>query len=117
MRLLVDANISKRVVVRLREQGHDVLFISEHNPSASDASILALARNERRVIVTYDKDFGTLVFRDSEAHVGVIFLRTNNENSETQSDLLIHFLSHKKAREIQNHFWVLTDRGCRKAIV
>jgi predicted nuclease of predicted toxin-antitoxin system len=46
----------------LTSQGHDVLSASETDPRATDEELLALAMEERRVLVTEDKDFGELVF-------------------------------------------------------
>ena len=46
----------------LAAQGHDVLSALERNPRASDEELLVLAMDERRILVTEDKDFGELVF-------------------------------------------------------
>lgn len=46
----------------LTDLGHDVLSARETAPGASDEALLALANQERRVLVTEDKDFGDLVF-------------------------------------------------------
>jgi len=50
-------------------------------PQADDASILARAGQEGRIIVTNDKDFGKLVFRTAQAAAGVILLRLRDESS------------------------------------
>ena len=42
--------------------GHDVVSALETAPSATDESLLAWAREEQRVLITEDKDFGELVF-------------------------------------------------------
>jgi len=46
----------------LAAQGHDVLSALERNPRATDEEILALAMEEKRMLVTEDKNFGELVF-------------------------------------------------------
>ena len=46
----------------LSEGGHDVLSALERNPRATDEELLALANQERRTLITEDKDFGELVF-------------------------------------------------------
>ena len=46
----------------LNDAGHEVLSALDVAPSATDQTLLALATQERRVIVTEDKDFGELVF-------------------------------------------------------
>ena len=46
----------------LTEGGHDVLSALDVNQGATDEEIMALAREERRILITEDKDFGELVF-------------------------------------------------------
>ena len=63
MRFLLDVcAASRRVQNALIAQGHDVLSALEKNPRATDEELLALAMEERRILVTEDKDFGELVF-------------------------------------------------------
>ena len=63
MRFLLDVcAASRRMRDALTSQGHDVLSALETDPRATDEELLALAMEERRVLVTEDKDFGELVF-------------------------------------------------------
>lgn len=75
MQLFADENVPRAIVVRLRSRGHDVLYASEAEPGASDRDWLARAEAERRVILTSDKDFGDLVFRDRLTTHGVVLIR------------------------------------------
>ena len=81
MRFLVDESAGTAVAKFLRDGGHDVLPAAEAMPQADDASILARASQEARIIVTNDKDFGKLVFRTAQAAAGVILLRLRDESS------------------------------------
>lgn len=82
LKLLLDENIGKRVVAVLRDGGYDVTSILEGAPGSTDTEVLKQTRKENRIVVTLDRDFGALVFRDSEAHVGVLYLRLQRESSE-----------------------------------
>lgn len=82
LKLLLDENIGKRVAAALRESGYDVASILEDAPGSTDAIVLKRARKGKRILVTLDRDFGALVYRDSEAHVGVLFLRLRNDSAE-----------------------------------
>ena len=63
MKFLLDVcAASRRMRNALIAQGHDVLSALEKNPRATDEELLALAMEERRILVTEDKDFGELVF-------------------------------------------------------
>ena len=55
MRVLLDAcAASRRVQDALATQGHHVLSALERNPRASDEELLALAMDERRILVAED---------------------------------------------------------------
>jgi predicted nuclease of predicted toxin-antitoxin system len=75
MRLFADENMARAIVVRLRVQGHDVLYASEIQPGAADSDWLSTAEAEARIILTADKDFGDLIFRDRLTSHGVVRLR------------------------------------------
>jgi predicted nuclease of predicted toxin-antitoxin system len=67
--------MERHVVDALRSDGHRVLYVAEMDPGISDDHVLDLAANEGAILVTSDKDFGELVFRQGRAHQGVILIR------------------------------------------
>lgn len=75
MRLLADESCDFSVVRTLRAAGHDVVAVAEVALGATDDAIIDLARGERRVLITEDKDFGQLVFAAAKSTSGVIFVR------------------------------------------
>ncbi len=52
-----------------------VWYVAEMAPGVSDQDVLNLANHEQAVLVTADKDFGELVFRQHLLNPGVILLR------------------------------------------
>ncbi len=76
MRLCANENLPEDCVLRLRQDGHDVLWIREIAPGSPDADVLARAHAENRLLITFDKDFGELVFRHgSKASHGIVLFR------------------------------------------
>lgn len=75
MKFLVDENLGRSIVRVLEQLGHDVLWATSDRPGAPDSDIMVRACQERRIIVSDDTDFGTLVFRDRLITAGVILLR------------------------------------------
>ena len=75
MRVLADENISRSIVIWLRDQGHDVLYAAESRVRTPDADLLTEAEAQRYVVLTEDKDFGELVFHERRNSHGVILLR------------------------------------------
>ncbi|SRR5438445_3898414 len=64
LKLLADENIAHDLVQWLRDQGCDVLHASESLTQEADQVLLQTAKAEERLLLTEDKDFGELVFRD-----------------------------------------------------
>ena len=63
-------------VAALRRAGHDVAWVRTDAPGSTDVEVLARARNEERIVITFDKDFGELAYRAGlPPAAGVILLR------------------------------------------
>ena len=75
MILVADEGVDREIVAQLRKDGHEVFYIAEMLPSISDADILDLSRQQNSVLITADKDFGELVYRQGQLHTGVLLLR------------------------------------------
>lgn len=75
MRWLADECVDAKLVLELRGAGEDVVYVAETASRATDQSIVELARRDGRVLLTEDKDFGDLVFRQFQPVSGVVLLR------------------------------------------
>jgi predicted nuclease of predicted toxin-antitoxin system len=75
MKMLADECCDASLVAALRSDGHDVLYAVELLRGASDDEILGRARDEERILITEDKDFGDLVHRLKQPAPGIILLR------------------------------------------
>ncbi|MCX7839148.1 MAG: DUF5615 family PIN-like protein, partial [Anaerolineae bacterium] len=72
MNFLADESVDRQIVERLRQDGHRVWYVAEMKPGISDDSVLALANQEPAILLTADKDFGEMVFRQRLYTHGVI---------------------------------------------
>jgi predicted nuclease of predicted toxin-antitoxin system len=76
VRFLVDMNISLEVAAELRRQGHDAVHLRDEGLGRlDDAAVFRKAAAERRVVVTFDLDFGEVMAFARERGPGVILLR------------------------------------------
>ena len=72
MLLLVDECLPERLVLELKARGHDVVWARESYAGWDDVSILTAATREERIVVTEDRDFGTLAIRQRQPAVGIV---------------------------------------------
>ncbi len=96
----------------LRTRGHDVVWILTDSPGISDEEVLARAKNESRVLLTFDKDFGELVFRAGKsASSGVILFRISAKSPDYVAETAVRVLEHRD--DWVGHFAVVEDTRVR----
>ena len=81
-----------------RSDGYDVSYIKEIAPGSDDQSVLQLAFNEQRILLTEDKDFGELTVRLKLPAHGIILLRINPADAGTKLARLREVLLNHSAR-------------------
>ena len=74
MNLLLDTCVWGGAANELRVLGHDVVWAGDWTVDPGDAEILSRAREERRILVTLDKDFGELAIVFGIPHCGIVRL-------------------------------------------
>lgn len=83
MKLLVDMNLSPRWVELLAGAGHDAVHWSIiGDPGAPDTAIMQYARDNDRVVLTQDLDFGAILAVTAGHKPSVIQLRAENLSPE-----------------------------------
>ncbi len=112
LKLLLDENIGKKTADFLLKLGYDIKLVAKDFKGAKDKDILKVAFQEKRIILTQDKDFCDLVFRDSLPCCGIILLRLNSYFLEAVNKILDLFLKSNK-ENLQNKFVVLTENSAR----
>ena len=113
MRFLLDESAEFRIAVFLLSLGHDVTAIGHDYPaSLPDPEVLAIAVDERRILITNDSDFGRLIFQRHLPHAGVIFFRLKPDaTAQEKIDRLSWVLPTYADRLDQ--FLVVTERTVR----
>jgi len=112
MNLLVNENIPASVVQALRARGHDVLAVKETLRGADDPTVLARAQAELRLVITQDKDFGELAFRQSlPAECGIILFRLSGDDPVADIARMIEVIESRA--DWRGQFVVATDDRVR----
>lgn len=93
-KLLANENFPLPAVRLLREAGIDVQTILDVMPGASDEDVLAYARREQRWMVTFDRDYGELVFRRGLLPPpAIIYLRQEAYSPERPASIILAVLA------------------------
>jgi len=79
MKFLADMGVSQTVVENLRESGYDSIHLREESlQRLVDLEIVAKAKQENRVIITFDLDFANLLAESNSNLPSVIIFRIQN---------------------------------------
>lgn len=82
MKFLADMGISPRSIEYLRDLGFDAVHLHALGlDRLTDAEILQLARNDERIVLTHDLDFGELVAASQSRLPSVIIFRLRRMQS------------------------------------
>lgn len=94
MRFLVDEALQDLVADRLVDAGHDATHVRALKmQGATDNEVLAHAAAERRVLITTDTDFGTILALSGAAMPSVLLLRGVGDTVGERVDAIIQALA------------------------
>ncbi|MGQ4915966.1 MAG: DUF5615 family PIN-like protein [Candidatus Asgardarchaeia archaeon] len=78
MKFLVDECVGKRFYILLVNANFDSIFVGDWKKGALDIEIIKYAATNNRIIITEDKDFGEIIFREGMSVPGIILFRTKS---------------------------------------
>jgi len=111
MKLIADENAPRTIVEILRNCGYNLLWIREYRRGMADDEIVRLSIFENRVILTFDKDFGELIYRLRMNTPGVILVRI--ANNQIAKERILGFLEEYSGK-LKGYFTVLTANRIRR---
>jgi predicted nuclease of predicted toxin-antitoxin system len=114
VRFLVDESAGPGLAASLRDQGHEVLSIYDEERGLQDDQVIQRAYEGNWVLITGDKDFGELVYRERRPHNGVVLLRLENQRREYRVQAVRRLLERYGDR-IPGSFVVVTEQKVRFA--
>jgi len=112
MKFLIDESVEKPIVDWLRDQKYDVMYVAESSSGITDEEVIKLANCESRILITNDKDFGELIFRQGRITQGILLIRAVNEESSNKLKLVKEVLE-KAKNKLEGNFMVVNEVGIR----
>ncbi len=102
---LANENFPATTVAWLRKQGHNVVHAAESLVGEKDERLLEVAKNEDRILLTFDRDFGELVFHQSILPAkGIVLFRLKQQPPSIVLPFLESFFL--SATELKGYFTV-----------
>jgi len=112
MKFLADESVDRQIIQRLRQDRHLVLDVAEMDPGISDDAVLSEANQAKAILLTADRDFGDLVFRQGRLIEGVVLIRLAGLPPTRKADLVTSAINRHET-EIQQAFSVITPGSIR----
>lgn len=114
IRLLADENIPVAAIRTLNTLGYDVAAVSEISCGATDLKVMELAVEQDRVLLTFDRDFGELIFNKAlRPPKSVIYLKFIPQDP-SQIVEVINLLVNSPTSKINGYFSTVTLEAIRR---
>ncbi len=111
---LANENFPRPSIILLRNNGSLVQSIQEEMPGISDEEVIKIASQHNLIILTFDRDYGELIFRHSmDNPAAVIYFREKGANPVFAGQLLINLLESTNI-SFKNAFTVIEEKSIRQ---
>ncbi len=113
MKFVVDENLGPSVSNWLRNKGFDTFCVLREATSVDDTTVLQIANNDNRIIITNDKDFGELVFKNNLPSKGLVLLRLQDNSLLGRINALKNLFDNYLSLINEANFIVVSDENVR----
>ncbi len=112
-RLLVNENFPAPALQVLRNRELDVVAVAEVMRGAADEEVLTAAHEQGRWLITFDRDYGELVFKEGRACPPAIrYPRQESYPPAHAAELALRALA--EPAEVDGFFLVITEATVRR---
>jgi predicted nuclease of predicted toxin-antitoxin system len=113
VRLLANENFPRPALLKLRAAGVEVESVAERMPRSSDAHVLAHAAATGAWLLTFDRDYGELVFaRQAPPPPAIVYLRQGAYAPEWPAEAVLAALA--QVEFVRGHLVVIDGRAMRR---
>jgi len=117
MDFLVNENFPLCSIKLLRKAGHNVASVIEETPGAKDLDVLKRACREKRIVLTFDRDYGELIYRHrSFIPSGVVYFRFDSSTPEEPAKILLKVLKEGKISILGKFTVIERDRVRQRSL-
>ena len=114
IKLLANENFPYKSIYYLISKGYDIYSIGIDNPSIKDSEVMAIAIGENRTILTFDRDYGELIFKHNyKPSKGVIYLRLDQYEPDEPGFIIENVLNDSEI-DLDFALSVIDEHGLRQ---
>lgn len=113
MKFIVDECIGPSVARWLKQNNYDAVSVYDSLQSSSDTTVLEFAAKDQRILITCDKDFGDMIFRNKMKHAGIILVRLMNDQPANIILFIQDVLNNYTQQDLAHNFTVVTETSIR----
>ncbi len=112
MKILADESVDIPVYEYLKQAGFSIEHVSFIESGSTDLHVLDIAYSQKLLLLTVDKDFGELAFRNKRPSSGIVLYRLSGLTNLQKSDLILRVFN-EKGKDLQSNFTVVTKTQVR----
>jgi predicted nuclease of predicted toxin-antitoxin system len=110
----VDENLPNEATDRLRQLGYDALSVFDQGLNGHpDSDVSAVCRQEERVLITLDRDFGNILNYPPADHSGIMVLGPLRNDKPHVLSLLEKAIAALQSEPIDGNLWIVEDAQIR----
>lgn len=111
MKFLANENFPPSSIKILRTNKHKVISINEEAKGSKDLQVLKIAQNEDMILLTFDKDYGELIYKYKEIPpAGIICFRFIPNSAEEPAEVLLNIIESKQISLIGKYTVIEKDK-------
>ncbi len=110
MKILANENVPLASVDYLSAAGFDIISLTRLSPGIDDKAVLQMAREQGRILITFDRDYGELIYRQGlDVPFSVIYMRFVPSSPTEPAEILESLFA--KSESIFTGSFIVLDRG------
>ncbi len=114
MKFLANENFPLQSTKILKDAGFDITAVGQEYSGILDSEVIGIAIREERTILTFDRDYGELIFKKGyKPTAGVIYLRWDSFQPDEPALYLIQLLMSTKMN-FKNRLTVISEINIRQ---
>ncbi|MBL8886535.1 MAG: DUF5615 family PIN-like protein [Phycisphaerales bacterium] len=98
----------------LRSQNHDAMTVRDQElVGSADVDLLAICRNENRILITLDLDFADVRFVSGESHPGIVVLRAARLGKSDILSIVTKVVPSFETEAVSDSLWIVDETRVR----